>query len=170
MRPGRPAYGKIIGRFGRSILRPDRSIDRRALGAIVFADPTARRFVDRTVHPLVLADQEREVRRLERQGRGGIFVVEAALTVEAGFARLFDRVVVVHCRKADQVRRLRERDGITRAAALRKIGAQMPVREKRRHADYTVDASGTLAATVEQTERLYALLVRDAESKGQGLV
>lgn len=164
MRPRRPAYRKIVARFGPSILRPDRSIDRRALGAIVFADPRARRFLDRLVHPLVLADQEKEVRRLEREGRARIFVVEAALTVEAGYAKLFDRVVVVHCRKADQVRRLRARDGITRAAALRKIGAQMTVREKLRHADYAVDASGTLASTVEQTERLYAQLVRDAES------
>lgn len=163
MRPGRPAYRKIVARFGRSILRPDRSIDRPALGAIVFTDPEARRFLDRTVHPLVLAEQEKEVRRLERQGRVRIFVVEAALTVEAGYARVFDRVVVVHCRRTDQVRRLRGRDGITRAAALRRIGAQMPVREKIRHADYAVDASGTLASTVEQTERLYAQLLRDAE-------
>ncbi len=170
MRPGRPAYRKIVARFGRSILRPDRTIDRRSLGARVFTDPKARRFIDRTVHPLVLADQEKAVRRLEREGRAWIFVVEAALTVEAGYAGLFDRVVVVHCRKADQVLRLRRRDGITRTAALRKIGAQMPVREKLGHADYAVDASGTLASTVEQTERLYAQLVRDAELKRLGRV
>ena len=167
MSPGRTAWKRIAARFGPSILRPDRTIDRSKLGAIVFADPAARRFLDGVVHPLVLADQERAARRLGREG-GGLFVVEAALTIEAGYARHFDRVVVVHGGKAEQVRRLRARDGIGRAAALRKIGTQMPLKDKRRHADYVVDASGTLAETVEQTERVYAQLVRDGESKNSG--
>jgi dephospho-CoA kinase len=166
MLPGRTAWKAVVARFGRSILRADRTIDRARLGPIVFADPAARRFLDRLVHPLVLADQEKAVRRLEREGGDGrIFVVEAALTVEAGYAGRFDRVVVVHCRKADQVRRLRERDKIAAAAALRKIGSQMPVRDKLRHADYAVDTSGSLAETVEQAERLHAQLVRDAGQK-----
>jgi len=163
MRPGRHAWKQIVARFGPSILRPDRTIDRARLGPIVFADPAARRFLDRLVHPLVLAEQEKAVRRLEREGRGRIFVVEAALTIEAGYARHFDRVVVVHCGKAEQVRRLRERDAIGRATALRKIGSQMPIREKLRRADYAVDTSGPLTRTVEQTERLYAHLVQDAQ-------
>jgi len=163
MSPGRPAWKKIVTRFGRDILRQDRTIDRARLGPVAFSDPAARRFLDRLLHPLVLAEQERILRRLEREGRVRIFVSEAALTVEAGFARHFDRVVVVHCSKSEQVRRLRERDGIGRAAALLKIGAQMPRKEKLRHADYAIDTSGSLAETVEQTEQVCAQLVRDAE-------
>jgi dephospho-CoA kinase len=168
MRPRRTAWKKVVAHFGPDILRADRTIDRAALGPLVFSDPAARRFMDRLIHPLVLADQERTVRRLEREGGVRIFVVEAALIVEAGYGRHFDRMVVVHCRKAEQVRRLRERDGIGPAEARRKIGAQMPVRDKLKHADYAVDTSGTLAGTVEQTERLYAQLVRDAEIKKTG--
>jgi dephospho-CoA kinase len=167
MRPGRPAWKAVVARFGPAILRPDRSIDRSRLGPLVFSDPAARRFLDKLVHPLVLAEQEKAVRRLERAGGAPIFVVEAALTVEAGYARHFDRVVVVDCRKPEQVRRLRLRDGIGRAEALRRIGTQMPAREKRKHADYVIDSSGSLAGTVEQTERVYAQLVRDAELRGQ---
>ncbi len=169
MRPRRTAWKKVVAHFGPGILRADRTIDRAALGRLVFSDPAARRFMDRLIHPLVLADQERTARRLESEGRVRIFVVEAALIVEAGYGRHFDRMVVVHCRKADQVRRLRERDGIGPAEARRKIGAQMPVRDKLKHADYAVDTSGTLAGTVEQTERLYAQLVRDAETKEDGV-
>jgi len=168
MLPGRPAWKKIAARFGPSILRSDRTIDRSVLGGIVFSDPAARRFLNGLIHPLVLAAQERAVRRLEREGRARIFVVEAALTIEAGYVEHFDRVVVVHCRKDDQIRRLRERDGIGRAAALRKIGSQMPVRDKLRHADYAVDTSGTLAETVEEAERLYARLAVDAELRKMG--
>ncbi len=163
MRPGRAAWKRVVAKFGSSILRPDRTIDRSALGAIVFSDPAARRFLDRLIHPLVLAEQAKAVRRLEREGRTRIFVAEAALTIEAGYAGLFDRIVVVRCGGPQQVRRLCRRDGISRAAALRKIGAQMPLREKLRHADYVVDASGTLEGTIDETERVYAQLVRDAE-------
>jgi dephospho-CoA kinase len=164
MRPGRPAWKAIVARFGRGVLRDDRTIDRARLGRVIFSDPKARRFVDRLVHPLVLAEHEKAARRLAREtGRGPrILVVEAALTIEAGFARHYDRVVVVHCGKAEQVRRLRERDGIGRAEALRRIGAQMGRREKLAYADYAIDTSGPLAATVEQAERLYARLVHDA--------
>jgi len=168
MSPGRPAWKKIVTRFGRDILREDRTVDRARLGPVAFSDPSARRFLDTLIHPLVLAERDRILRRLEREGRVRIFVSEAALTVEAGFARHFDRVVVVHCSKSEQVRRLRERDGIGRAAALRKIGAQMPRKEKLRHADYAIDTSGSLAETVEQTEQVCARLHQDAELKKRG--
>jgi dephospho-CoA kinase len=165
MSPGRPAWKKIVGRFGRDILRVDGTIDRARLGPLVFSDPAARRFLDGLIHPLVMAEQEKAVRRLEREGRVRIFVSEAALTVEAGYAGLFDRVVVVHCAEAEQVRRLSLRDGIDGEAAGRKIAAQMPQEEKLRRADYVIDTTGTLAETVEQTERLYARLVQDWECR-----
>jgi dephospho-CoA kinase len=163
MLPGKPAWKAIVARFGHSILRMDRTIDRSRLGPIVFADPAARRFLDRLIHPLVLAEHEKAVRRLDCEGRSRIFVVEAALTIEAGYGRHFDRIVVVHCQKAEQVRRLRSRDGISGREALRRIGTQMSRREKLRRADYAVDTTGSLAQTVEQAERLFAQLVRDAE-------
>jgi dephospho-CoA kinase len=168
MAPGRPAWRKIVARFGRGILRADRTIDRALLGPIVFADPSTRRFLDGLLHPLVLAEQDKVVHRLEREGRGRVFVSEAALTVEAGYARHFDRVIVVDCGRAEQVTRLCGRDGIGRAAALRKVRSQMPRKEKLRHADYVIDTSGTLAETVEQTERVYARLIQDAEIKKRG--
>ncbi len=171
MGPHRPVWRAIVDRFGRDILRADGTIDRARLGRIVFADPAARNFLDRLVHPLVLAEHEKTVRRLARQsgGRPRIFVVEAALTIEAGFAGHFDRIVVVHCTKAEQVRRLRERDGIGRAEALRRIGSQMGRKEKLAWADYAIDTTGPLEATVEEAERLYARLAQDAEAIGSCL-
>ena len=165
MAPGRAAWQAVAARFGPSVLRPDGTIDRARLGARVFARPADRCYLDRLVHPLVLAEQEKAARRLEREGGRRILVVEAALVFEAGAAGRFDRIVVVHCPKAEQVRRLMSRDGLTRAEALRRIGAQMPAREKKARADYVIDASGDLAATVDETERVYAQLVRDLEGK-----
>ena len=168
MSPGRPAWKKIVGRFGKGILNADRTIDRTRLGPIVFADPAARLFLDNLIHPLVLAEQEKIIRRLEREGQAQIFVSEAALTVEAGYATRFDRVVVVHCSEAVQVRRLAERDGIDGEAALRKIRSQMSQKEKLRHGDYAIDTTGSLADTVDQTERVYAILLQDAELSRRG--
>lgn len=168
MSPGRPAWKKIVGRFGKGILNADRTIDRTRLGPVVFADPAARLFLDDLIHPLVLAEQEKIIRRLEREGQVQIFVSEAALTVEAGYAARFDRVVVVHCSEAVQVRRLAERDGIDGEAALRKIRSQMSQKEKLRHADYSIDTTGSLADTVDQTERVYAILLQDAELSRRG--
>jgi dephospho-CoA kinase len=165
MSPGRAAWKKAVARFGRGILNPDRTVDRARLGRIVFADPAARRFLNGLVHPLVRADRKRLAARLERAGRVPIFVWDAALTIEAGYAADFDKVVVVHCRPDVQLRRLMARDGISRAEARRKIAAQMPVDEKRKHADYVIDASGSLEETVEQAERVYAALIQDAELK-----
>jgi dephospho-CoA kinase len=167
MSPGRPAWNKIRARFGESILNPDRTVDRARLGRIVFSDPEARRFLNALLHPLVMAEEKRLIARLEREGRTAIFVSEAALTVEAGYARFFDKVVVVHCPAAVQVRRLMERNGIGEPEARKRIGAQMPVEDKLRHADYAIDASGTVEETVEQTERVYAALRQDAELKGR---
>lgn len=163
--PGRPAWKKIVDRFGPGILRSDRTIDRARLGAIVFADPDARRFLNSVLHPLVLAERERILKGIERKGRHEVFVSEAALTIEAGFARHFDRIVVVHCDGAVQTRRLMKRDGIGEEQARRKIGSQMPLEEKLGHADYVIDTSGTMAETIDQTEKICALLLQDAQLK-----
>jgi dephospho-CoA kinase len=161
--PDSTAWKKITRRFGPGILRGDRTIDRARLGAIVFADPEARRFLDALLHPLVLAERTRALRSVEREGRHAVFVSEAALTIEAGYDRYFDKVVVVHCDEGVQLRRLMERDGIGEPEARRKISSQLPRREKLKRADYAIDTSGTLVETVEQAERVSALLVQDAE-------
>jgi dephospho-CoA kinase len=165
MSPGRPAWKKIVARFGEEVLKPDRTIDRGRLGRTVFSDPGARLFLNKLLHPLVLAEEKRLLSRLEREGRTAIFISEAALTIEAGYARLYDKIIVVHCLEGVQVQRLMGRDGITEEEARKKIGAQMPGEEKLRHADYVIEASGSLRETIEQTERVHAALLQDAELK-----
>jgi dephospho-CoA kinase len=163
MAPGRPAWKKVVARFGRELLGPDRAIRRDRLAHLLFTDPEARRFVNRLVHPLVMAEKKRTVARLEREGRFAIFVSEAALTIEAGYAPFFDRIVIVHCPPRVQVRRLTARDGLTPGEARRRIRSQMPAGEKLAHADYVIDASGSLSETVEQAERVYAALRQDCD-------
>ncbi len=163
MAPARAAWKKIVGRFGPAILKPDRTIDRAVLGRRIFSDARDRAFMNALIHPRVAAEQKKRAHALEREGSARIFVVEAALTVEAGYASLFDKIVVVHCPAGIQRARLMARDGIGETAARRKIAAQAPARDRLARADYVIDSSGPLADTVEEAVRVYAALVQDEE-------
>jgi dephospho-CoA kinase len=165
--PGQPAYGPILARFGREILAPDATIDRRKLAAVVFADPREREALNAIVHPFVFAAMRETAARLAAEGKVRIFVNEAALTIEAGFVEYFDKIVVAYCPPDVQMRRLAARDGLSAEDARRRIEAQMPAGEKLAYADYVVDTSGTIEETVARAEALYESLLLDEKVKRQ---
>jgi len=165
MKPGRPAWRQIVEHFGAGILNPDRTVNRKLLGKIVFSSEEDRLFLNRVLHPLVLRHRKQAVRRLERSGNHKIFVSEAALTIESGFGPFFDRIVVVHCPERVQVERLMKRDAITLSEARKRLRRQMPAAEKIKHADYLIDTSGSLAETMDQARRLYRSLLADFQEK-----
>ena len=165
MSPGTQVWRAVADHFGPGVLREDGTIDRAKLGAIIFSDDKERAFLNGLVHPLVLERIMEMVARLEKEGRHTIFVSEAALVVEAGFTRFYDKIILAHCGRDVQVRRLMERDGIGRREAHNKVRSQLGQEEKLKHADYTIETSRTLAETIEQTERVYAQLVQDSELK-----
>jgi len=154
-----------VEHFGTAILNPDRSIDRRRLGALVFADERERLFLNSVVHPLVMRRKKEIVGRLEREGRHKIFVSEAALALESGYAGFYDKTIVVFCRPEIQEARLMARDGIGLEEARRKIRTQMSVEDKKKKADYLIDSSGSLSETERQTEAVYRRLLLDHETK-----
>jgi dephospho-CoA kinase len=165
MKPGRPAWRKIVSRFGTDILNPDQTINRQRLGAIVFSSVEERQFLNKLIHPLVLAQKKATIRRLEKNGTHKIFISEAALTIEAGFAPLFDKIIVVHCPEKLQVERLVSRDRITRREARDRIRSQMPASEKAEWADYLIETSGSTDQTAAQTERVFKSLWADYRKK-----
>jgi dephospho-CoA kinase len=161
--PGGAAYEEVVRAFGPGILAKDGAVDRKALAAIVFADASARARLNAIVHPRI---REEEARRLaERAGEPeAVSVTDAALLVETGQHLRFDRLVVVHCAPAEQLRRLMARDGIDEGAARARIAAQMPVEEKRRFAHLEVDATGTLEETDRAADAVAAELLRLARA------
>ena len=148
---GGPGYAEVVLAFGSRVVDAGGAIDRKALGEIVFRDAAARSRLNAIVHPRVWAAERAWT---ERQEEGDVLVVDAALLVETGVHLRFDRLVVVHCAPDVQLRRLRERDGSSEAAARARIEAQMPLLEKRRFAHYEVDTSGALSETEEAADRL----------------
>jgi dephospho-CoA kinase len=162
MRPETPVWKEIVARFGTEILgRDGRSIDRARLGKRVFARADDREFLNRLIHPLVLQERNTLIARLRAEGRYRIFVSEAALTIEAGYADHFHKVVVAHCALEHQLARLRKRDRIGKEEALRRIRSQMPADDKLVYADYVIRTGGSLAETVEQSEQVYRYLLQD---------
>jgi dephospho-CoA kinase len=144
--PGGPAYDDVVAAFGPGILAADGTVDRKVLGARVFADAAARAELNALVHPRVRDEEARRAAAHAAAG-GRVFVTDAALLVEAGLHLRFDRLVVVDCEGGEQLRRLVARDQIEEAAARARIDAQMPAAEKRRFAHIVFDASGSLEAT-----------------------
>jgi len=167
MEPEKPAWKKIVAHFGQEILNKDNTINRTQLGTIVFSNEKKRRFLNRIIHPLVFEKKRETIDILEKEGRYKIFISEAALTIEAGFVDFFDKIIMVYCREDIQIKRLMERDQISHPEAMKKIKSQMNPREKMNYADYTIDTSGSLGSTVEQTERVYRNLLFDYEMKNK---
>ncbi|MCX7973618.1 MAG: dephospho-CoA kinase [Candidatus Aminicenantes bacterium] len=165
MLPGKKVWKMIVAHFGESILNPDGTINRRQLGEIVFGNQQAREFLNHLIHPLVLKKKKQILRRLEKTNKEGIFISEAALTIEAGFISFFDKIIVVWCPEEIQIERLMSRNQLTREEAERRIRAQLPVKEKLKYADYVIDTSGTIEETLAQTEKVFQSLLKDLEVK-----
>jgi len=143
VQPGKPAWREIVRTFGRGILNPDRTINRRALGAIVFHDKKKLRRLERIVHPRVAREQARLTKQALRNNPNAVIIYDVPLLFEAGIDKRVDKTIVVTADRETQIARLAKRNGLTRAEALRRIKSQWPLSRKIRRADIVI--KGTLA-------------------------
>jgi dephospho-CoA kinase len=161
MEPGRAAYDETVREFGKGVLTADGRIDRKKLGAVVFADPAKLKRLNAITHPRVEAEMARQFSEWEKDGVRDAAFVEAALLVEAGYQKNLDGLVVAWCRPEQQVERLMAR-GLSEAEARRRIAAQMPTEEKLKYATETIDCSVPKDATRRQVAELAEKLRRAA--------
>jgi dephospho-CoA kinase len=139
--PGSDALNAIRARFGAAVFAQDGSLDRKALGAVVFGDPEARGDLNAIVHPEV-ARRAFEALDAVRAGGHPVAVSEVPLLFEHGLDAMVDRTLVVACSDENQLRRLMARDGLDEAAARARIAAQLPLAEKRRRAHVVIENDG----------------------------
>jgi dephospho-CoA kinase len=144
----------IVQNFGSDILQADGELDRKKMGAIVFADEEKRAALNSRIHPLVIEEQDRWIRDLETKNPDGIAVIDAALMIESGGYKRFDKLIVVWCEPDIQLRRLMDRDGLDKSAAKMRIASQMPQDEKKRFADHLIDTSAGRDSTRRQVGEL----------------
>ena len=157
VQPGKPAWREIVGHFGKSVLNPDRTINRHALGAIVFRHPTKRQTLERIIHPRVAREQKRLTREGRRKNPNAVVVYDVPLLFEAGIDKRVDKTIVVTTDQETQIARLKKRNGLTRADALRRIKSQMPLAKKRRLADYVLEGTRELRSLAKSVRQLYML-------------
>jgi dephospho-CoA kinase len=153
--PGGEAYNGIIKEFGSSIRNADGSLDRRRLAAEVFHDPERLKRLNALVHPPVRARERRLQEQFAEEHPHGISVTEAAILVETGSYRNYDKLIVAICPPEQQVERAMARDHLTREEVLDRMRRQIPLEEKLKYADYSIDTSGTKEETLAQTRAVY---------------
>lgn len=161
LRRGAPGIGAIRARFGPDVINESGDVDRARLGAVVFADPDARRDLEALLHPPVYRAIHAWMADRDRDG-APLAVAEIPLLFETGHEAEFDCVVVTACDEATQLRRALGRPGATEADARRRIAAQWPLAEKVRRADYVIRTDGTLDDTRRQARTIYGLVARRA--------
>jgi dephospho-CoA kinase len=152
--PGQPALAEIAAAWPQ-VIAADGTLDRRALGKVVFADPEARRRLEALTHPRIRELLRLRARALAEAGHRLAFY-EASLLIEVGQHQEFDALVLVTAGEAQQLERAARRDGSTLEAARARLRAQLPMEEKRRFATHLIDNSGDRPRTEAQVERLLA--------------
>lgn len=153
--PDTPGLSAVVEAFGKDILQGDGTLDRVSMGKIVFADKQKRQLLNSILHPFIIAAQDDQIRRWEQNDPNGIAVVDAALMIESGGYRRFDKLIVVHCRPEVQLQRLIARERLSPEESARRISAQMPQEEKKKYADFLIDTSEGFEDTRRQTEAVF---------------
>ncbi len=159
------AYAATVNAFGPDILNAAGAIDRKKLGEIVFGSPELLEKLSGFVHPAVIRLEERMIEQFEREDPRGIAVVEAAILIETGRNAVFDRVILTSCDEETQIARGMKRDYATREQVLARLSKQLPLEEKKRHAHYVIETSGTKGETARQVEEVYRELKKLASEE-----
>jgi len=158
--PSGEAYADVVREFGQCILNEDGIIDRKRLAAEVFGKPERLETLNRLVHPHVFRREEELIEQFARSDPRGIVVVEAAILIETGTYKNYDRLILVECEEQQQIERSLKRDHTDRAEVLARLSRQMPLAEKRRFAHYVIDTSGSKEETLRRVREVYEALRR----------
>jgi dephospho-CoA kinase len=156
LQPDGEAYPPTVAAFGVEILAADDTIDRKKLGAVVFNDPKRLEQLTGFVHPAVFRLEEKMLERIAQADAAAIAVIEAAILIETGRYRFFDRMILTACSEDFQIARGMKRDHLTREQVLARLAKQMPLEDKKRFVDYVIDTEGPKEQTIKEVEQVYA--------------
>ena len=163
--PGSPGLAAIAEAFGQDVLNPDGTLNRNRLGELIFADEEKRQKLNYILHPFIIARQDEIMREWEIADPHGIGIIDAALMIESGGYRRFDKLIVVHCRPEVQLERLMLRNSLSREEAQRRIDSQMTQAEKQQYADYLIDTSDGFELTKKRAQEVHEKLLELAKKE-----
>ena len=165
--PGKPAWKEIVTYFGEQILQEDKTLNRKALSEMVFRDSEKRRKLESFTHPRIHEEFARRVKQITKADPEAIIQGVVPLLIEANLQSLFHKLMLVYIPEELQIRRLMEREPISRETALQILKSQLPIEEKKRYADYIVDNSGSPEETRRQVEEVWLQLKKFREEKSR---
>ena len=163
---GRPAYRKIVNRFGPAILKENGEIDRTSLGRRVFSDPGQLEELNRIVHPEVFREKKKEEEKIRRIHPDALVVYDIPLLIESGAHLKMDKIVVVYARQKTRLARLLLRSGLTREEGIRRIRSQMPLSQKLKFADYRINGEGDRKKLREKLKKIVREINASRKIKG----
>ena len=166
LQPDGEAFQPTVEAFGPEILAPDGTIDRKRLGVIVFRSPELLEKLNSFVHPAVFRLEERMLDEFARADPRAIAVIEAAILIETGRYRVFDRLILTTCSIELQIARGIKRDHLTREQVVARLANQMPAEEKKLYAHFVIDTTGSKEETITQIGGIFQELKRLAETPG----
>ncbi len=156
--PGKPAWRDIVKLFEKTVFNPDRSLDRQALGSIVFRNRAKLRQLEHIIHPRVAREQQQLVRRVAKRNPYAVVIYEVPLLFEAGVDKRVDQTIVVTADRETQISRLTKRNSLSRAEALRRIRSQMPLAKKIQQADHVLNGTLPRPSLRKQVGQLFKSL------------
>jgi dephospho-CoA kinase len=162
VQPRTSAWEELVKVFGKEILQKNGSIHRKQLAAKVFSDPTQRDLLNRTLHPRIKEEMGRRLKAIGQKDPEAIVVIDAPLLVETGDHREMDKVIVVISTEAQQIARLREREGMDQEEARRIMASQIATEEKVKVADFVIRNEGSLEETERRAREVFQELKRIA--------
>lgn len=170
MSPGEPAYDEVVRAFGNDILNPDKTVNRGKLAEMAFDKRRPRIYeLNRIMHPGVIQKYESWMDEIGRRDPDAIVILEAALVLEAGLRKRFDRIVVVTCKPQQRVERWAQRFNLDPEAAktevTRRMMAQAPDEAKIQAAHYVIDNSGSVEETRKQVQNVFQALISQAKAR-----
>ncbi|MEW6375189.1 MAG: dephospho-CoA kinase [Thermodesulfobacteriota bacterium] len=167
VQPHTPTWKELIRVFGQDILEKDGSIHRKKLAAKVFSDTRQRNLLNQILHPRIKEEMDRRVKEISQEDPEAIVVFDAALLVEVGEHRKMDKVIVVTSTEAQQIERLKNRDGVEPEEARKVLSSQMANEEKLKVADYVIRNEGSLEETRKRAKEIFQELKRIAHKKNK---
>jgi dephospho-CoA kinase len=155
VKPGKPAWRQIVNAFGKTVLNPDHTLNRRELGALVFGNRIKLRQLEKIIHPRVAREQARLTKAIARKHPKAVVIYEVPLLFEAGVDKRVDKIIVVTADRNTQIARLKKRNGFSRAEAIRRIRSQMPLAKKIQRADHVLNGTFSRPFLRKQVGQLF---------------
>jgi dephospho-CoA kinase len=165
VQPSKKAWKRIVENFGEEILKDNQEIDRKKLGSIVFSNQAKLNLLNKITHPIIIEVIKKQLAQIRQQSKQAnkevICIVDAPLLFEAHLAEMMDKTIVVYLSEKEQIIRLLKRNGISKDEALKRIKAQMPLKEKISLADYVIDNSKSPEDTKKEVLQLWKILTKN---------